>query len=296
MMNAKGNSMHEMQPAGTTQPSMQDQQASFRFTRLIGERKQRASSLSEILNDRDLAQQTWLFVSPHDDDLCIGAGLLLQAAVREGVDVQALIVTDGCLGYCRPEHQADIVQIRRNETIQSFQELGIEERNVTYIGYPDGGLTSYIGRRPARSGEDAIEGYVGLQNAFTYHLRKFRPSRVFVPTHTDLHPDHRITHSELMISLFHASGAIWPELGPPLLDVPHVGELAVYCDFSELPNLEIRGSEQVFQTKLQSIQLYRSQIQIGGLVATLREAGPYEYVRESEFNLFSPDHYKSLFA
>ncbi len=288
--------MPEIRPAASTGPSIQDQQASFQFTRLIGEQKRRASSLSEILNDRDLAQQTWLFVSPHDDDLCIGAGLLLQAAVREGVDVQALIVTDGCLGYCRPEQQADIVQIRRSETIQSFQELGIAERNVTYIGYPDGGLTSYIGRRPARSGEDAIEGYVGLQNAFTHYLREFRPSRVFVPTHTDLHPDHRITHSELMISLFHASGAIWPELGPPLLDVPNVGELAVYCDFAEPPNLEIKGNEQIFQTKLQSIQRYRSQIQIGGLVATLREAGPYEYVRESEFNLFSPDHYKSLFA
>ncbi len=288
--------MHETQPAAATRPSISEQQASFQFTRLIGERKQRASSLSDIFNDRDLAQQTWLFVSPHDDDLCIGAGMLLQAAVREGVDVQALIVTDGCLGYCRPEHQADIVQIRRSETIQSFQELGVAERNVTYIGYPDGGLTSYIGRRRARSGEDAIGGYVGLQNAFTYYLREFRPSRVFLPTHTDLHPDHRITHSELMISLFHASGAIWPELGPPLLDVPGVGELAVYCDFAEPPNLEIRGSEQVFQTKLQSIQLYRSQIQIGGLVATLREAGPYEYVRESEFNLFSPDHYKALFA
>ncbi len=288
--------MHETQPAAATRPSISEPQASFQFTRLIGERKQRASSLSDIFNDRDLAQQTWLFVSPHDDDLCIGAGMLLQAAVREGVDVQALIVTDGCLGYCRPEHQADIVQIRRSETIQSFQELGVAERNVTYIGYPDGGLTSYIGRRRARSGEDAIGGYVGLQNAFTYYLREFRPSRVFLPTHTDLHPDHRITHSELMISLFHASGAIWPELGPPLLDVPGVGELAVYCDFAEPPNLEIRGSEQVFQTKLQSIQLYRSQIQIGGLVATLREAGPYEYVRESEFNLFSPDHYKALFA
>lgn len=288
--------MPEIRPAATTEPSIRDQQASFHFTRLIGEQKRRASSLSEILNDRDLAQQTWLFVSPHDDDLCIGAGLLLQAAVREGVDVQALIVTDGCLGYCRPEQQADIVQIRQSETIQSFQELGIAERNVTYINYPDGGLTSYIGRRPAQAGENGIEGFIGLQNAFTYYLREFRPSRVFVPTHTDLHPDHRITHSELMISLFHASGAIWPELGPPLLDVPNVGELAVYCDFSEPPNLEIKGNEQVFQTKLQSIQRYRSQIQIGGLVATLREAGPYEYVRESEFNLFSPDHYKSLFA
>jgi LmbE family N-acetylglucosaminyl deacetylase len=270
--------------------------STFQFTRLIGERKNRASTLCEILDDRDLAQQTWLFVSPHDDDLAIGAGLLIQAAVREGIDVQVLIVTDGCLGYCRADQRADIVAIRHRETMASFRELGVAEQNVTYISYPDGGLTSYIGRRPSRAGEDAIEGYIGLQNAFTYYLRKFRPSRVFVPTHTDLHPDHRITHSELMISLFHASGAIWPELGAPLMEVPSVGELAVYCDFAELPNLEIIGNEAVFRTKLDSIQHYHSQIQIAGLVATLREAGPYEYVRESEFRLFSPEHYKSLFA
>jgi LmbE family N-acetylglucosaminyl deacetylase len=288
--------MSDSRTATVINARIRDHQSTFQFTRLIGERKHRASSLSDVLDDRDLAQQTWLFVSPHDDDLCIGAGLLMQAAVREGVDVQALIVTDGCLGYCRAEQKADIVAIRREETISSFRELGIAEPNVTYINYPDGGLTSYIGRRPAREGESAIAGFVGLQNAFTYYLRKFRPSRVFVPTHTDLHPDHRITHSELMISLFHASGAIWPELGAPLMDVPSLGELAVYCDFAEPPNLEIIGAEEVFQTKLRSIQLYRSQIQIGGLVAALREAGPYEYVRESEFRLFSPDHYKALFG
>ncbi|MCH5373173.1 MAG: PIG-L family deacetylase [Planctomycetes bacterium] len=273
-----------------------ERNAAFRFTRLIGDQKRRTSSLAEVMGDADLAQQTWLFVSPHDDDLCIGAGLFMQAAVREGVDVQILIVTDGCLGYCRGDQREGIAEIRHRETIESFDVLGISQQDVTYIAYPDGGLLPYSGRRPARPGEPSIEGYIGLQNAFTYYLRKFRPTRVFVPTHTDLHPDHRITHSELMISLFHASGAIWPELGAPLIDVPKVGELAVYCDFAESPNLEIVGNEEVFRTKLRSIEMYRSQVQISALVASLRSAGPYEYVRESEFRLFTPENYKHMFA
>jgi LmbE family N-acetylglucosaminyl deacetylase len=288
--------MSDVRTATAAEPRIRDRKSPFQFTRLIGDRKHRACSLSDVLDDRDLAQQTWVFVSPHDDDLCIGAGLLMQAAVREGIDVQVLIVTDGCLGYCRDDQKDGIVEIRRRETFESFGVLGISARNVTYINYPDGGLFPYIGRRPAHEGEPAIEGYVGLQNAFTYYLRKFRPTRVFVPTHTDLHPDHRITHSELMISLFHAAGAIWPELGAPLMDVPSVGELAVYCDFAQVPNLEIIGDDEVFQTKLRSIEVYHSQVQIGSLVASLRAAGPYEYVRESEFRLFSPEHYKQLFA
>lgn len=269
---------------------------SFRFTRLTASGKQRTSSLSEVMGGEDLAQQSWLFVSPHDDDLCVGAGMLIQAAVQSRVDVHVLVVTDGCMGYCRQDQQQGIVDIRHRETLESFAILGVTSDKVTYVGYPDGGLVPYIGRRLARAGDPSLAGCVGLQNAFTYHLRQVRPSRVFVPTHTDLHPDHQITHSELMISLFHASGAIWPELGPPLAQVPRLGELAVYCDFAGQPNLEIVGDEDAFRTKLAGIEAYRSQVQIAALVDHLRKAGPYEYVRDFAFQLFSPEHYKPLFA
>jgi len=270
--------------------------AQFHFTRLTQHNAQRTSCLAEAISNNDLAQQTWLFVSPHDDDLCIGAGLFMQAAIQEGVTIHVLIVTDGCMGYCRLEDRDRIVQIRRDETFRSFELLGITAAQVHYIGYPDGGLVPYIGRRRAQSDEDHIAGYIGLQNALTYHLRQIRPVRVYIPTHTDLHPDHRITHSELMISVFHAAGAIWPELGKPLDEPPSVGELAVYCDFADPPNLEIIGDAEVFQIKLDSIAVYKSQIQIERLVESLRRAGPYEYVRESEFRLFTPDTYKPLFA
>lgn len=285
-----------MPPVAPSPSPARDVASPFRFTRLVDDRKERTNSLSELMGGEDVASQSWLFLSPHDDDLSIGAGLLIQAAVRAGVDVRALIVTDGCLGYCREEHRDTIVAVRQQETYESFAVLGLPDEKITYIGYPDGGLMPYIGRRRARELERALCGHIGLQNAFTYYLRKFRPQRVFVPTYTDLHPDHRITHSELMISIFHASGKIWPELGPPLATVPQVGELAVYCDFAELPNIEVVGNDEVFQTKLSSIAAYRSQVQISSLVAGLRKAGPYEYIREHEFRLFSPDNYKPLFA
>ena len=267
----------------------------FQFTRMVNGQPQLQQSLAAAMGASDLTGHVWLFVSPHDDDLAIGAGLLMQAAGQAGVDVQCLIVTDGCLGYCDPSQHADIVEIRQRETVRSFEMLGIEGSQLTFLGFPDGGLTRFIGRRRAAAGEPTIEGYTGLQNSFTHYLRELRPTRVFVPTRNDLHPDHQIAHNELMISLFHASGEIWPELGYPLKG-PGVSELAIYCDFPGAPNLEIIGDEAAFETKLASIGAYESQRQIADLVESQRVSGSVEYIRDVEFRLYSPDRYRSLFS
>jgi len=267
----------------------------FQFTRLIDGRPVRQASIESAMGCGTLRGQTWMFVAPHDDDLCIGAGLLMQAAVDAGVDVQAVIVTDGCLGYCEASQQEAIVDIRQAETISSFEVLGVEKSQLTFLGFPDGGLTHFIGRRPAGAGDPQVAGFTGLQNALTHSLRELRPSHVFVPTKMDLHPDHQITHNELMISLFHASGKIWPELGDPL-DVPQVHEMAVYCDFPSDPHLEIIGGEGPFEKKLASIAAYQSQLQIAELVEQLRLAGPFEYIRDVNFRLYSPQRYRPLFS
>jgi LmbE family N-acetylglucosaminyl deacetylase len=119
---------------------------------------------------------------------------------------------------------------------------------------------------------------------------------VFVPTIADLHPDHQIVNNEMMISLFHAAGAIWPELGEPLADVPAVYELAIYCDFPQPPQLELRTDTATFDRKLLGIAAYRSQLQIAQLVENMRNAGPYEYLREMGFRFYSPNNHKATFA
>lgn len=291
---------HTSQPAHSTMSSDSSQRtetnALFQMTRLTDGQKQRTTELSEFIGAESIADECWLFVAPHDDDLCIGAGLLIQAAVRAGVDVRVAVVTDGRLGYCRLEEQSTIVETRRAETIESFRLLDVAAEKISYLNFPDGGLTPFIGRKLFR-GDDGPEigRYTGLQNSFTAELRRQRPARVFVPSPTDLHPDHRATHSELMISLFHATGAIWPELGASLLEVPQVYELAVYCDFPEPPNLEIIAGDEIFQTKLKSVEAFQSQVQIAALVESIRQAGPYEYIREVGFPLYSAENYKPLF-
>lgn len=270
----------------------------FQFTRLDSGRKVRGEDLRQAIGADAGARETWLFVSPHDDDLAIGAGLWMQSAAQAGIDVQVLVVTDGRMGYCTLEQRDSISQIRRRETFESFEVLGIPQAQIAWVGYPDGGLYTLQGRRKLRADDEvqAIEGYVGLSNAFTHHLRRTRPARVFVPTVADLHPDHQVTNHELMISLFHASGAIWPELGRPLEQVPRVYELAIYCDFPQPPQLELRSDAGAFEKKLQSIAAYRSQLQIARLVENIRAAGPYEYLRELNFRFYSPSNHTAAFA
>ena len=267
----------------------------FQFTRLQEGQTLRTPLLMEALRAKDPGKETWLFVSPHDDDLAVGAGLWLQAAVRAGVNVQVLVVTDGRMGYCSMDQKDRIVEIRKAEAIASFQILGIPASHLHFLNFPDGGLYASQGRRLAATGENAIAGYTGLQNAFTHHLRHVRPARVLVPTPTDLHPDHQITHNELMICLFHSAGDIWPELGRPLTEVPAVYELAIYCDFASPPNLELRTSQPIFETKLKSIAAYKSQAQIASLVESQRQAGPVEYLREVNFQFYSPANHVKRF-
>ena len=287
---------HENPDAVSTASQTLQLDAPFQFTRRDNDGDlRRTADLSELMQCDDLSRECWLFVGPHDDDLCIGGGLMMQAAVTAGVDVQSVIVTDGRQGYCCEEQKESITTIRWDETLVSFEALEIEAAAVANLGFPDGGLTEFTGKRLPRDAETPLCGSVGLQNSLTYTLRKFRPVRVFVPTPTDLHPDHRITHSELMISLFHAAGAIWPELGPPLVEVPKVYEMAVYCDFCKSPNLEVIADEVHFRRKLESIAAYQSQVQIAAIVEQVKKAGPFEYFREVPFRLYSAETYRPLF-
>ena len=268
----------------------------FEFVRLVGDERRVGPSVEAVSKHWQGDRETFLFVSPHDDDVVIGGGLMILAALANNVDVHVCIVTDGAAGYCEMSEKDTIADIRKQETFDSFKTMGLSEDKIHWLGFPDCQLTSYIGRRPAGEDDKAvIQNHTGLQNAFTHIIRKVNPTQVFLPTNTDLHPDHRIVHSELMISLFHAAGGIWPELGDKIANVPHVHEMAVYCDFPTAPKLRLTVSDEIFEQKLQAILDYKSQKQIQALVDNIRESGPMEFFRPVEWQLYNPKTYYSMF-
>ena len=268
----------------------------FEYIRLVGSERRVGPTLESVSRHWQKEKEAFLFISPHDDDAVIGGGLLMLSALKNKVPVYIAIVTDGSQGYCSKQEESTISEIRKKEAFASCKKLGIKRKNVHWLGFPDCNLSAYQGRRKAQPG-DAVttQGYTGLQNSFTELLRKVRPTQVFLPTSSDLHPDHRLVHAEMLISCFHASGAIWPELGKPIGSIPHIHEIAVYCNFPAHPQLRLKAPMEALKIKLDSILEFQSQKQIKSLVRLVRQAGPVEYIRSVPFHLYNPHVYRDMF-
>ena len=268
----------------------------FEFVRLIDGERRVSDTLQGVSHHWQGNKERFLFISPHDDDVVLGGGLLVQLAVRENIPLQILIVTDGGMGYCSSEERNTISEIRRKEAYQCYKSLGVPDESIVWLGFPDSQINLYRGKRVA-SAEDkvVIEGCAGLQNAFTYWLRKVSPTQCFLPTSNDLHPAHKMIHEEFLISIFHAAGSIWPELGTPIEKVPYVHEIGVYCDFPVPPNLRMKTPESYFEKKLNAIAAFKSQRQITSLINIVRQSGPYEYLMALDFKLYQPTAYYDMF-
>ena len=263
---------------------------------MVGNERRVGSKLANVSRHWQDGKERFLMISPHDDDAVLGAGLLIQLAKRENVPVHILIVTDGSMGYCSAGEKDSIAEIRYKESLECYETLGVPKQNIICLGFPDCQLGNYRGRSPAKPDDAvAISGFTGLQNAFTHHLRKIKPTQCFLPTSNDLHPDHRIIYEEFLISMFHAAGNIWPELGEPLSNVPYVNTYAVYCDFAEPPTLRMRTPMSYLENKLKAITAFRSQKQISSLIENVRHCGPEEYIRAIDFKLYHPANYHNLF-
>ena len=227
----------------------------------------------------------WVIVSPHDDDLVLGMGMTIAAAVAEGIQVHALIVSDGRMGYADPSHKATIVATRKSEALQSLAELGIKQENVHFMGLPDGALVLHAGCN--RKG-------TGLGQQLTAMLRRIQSTVVFGPTPRDLHPDHRVTSRELDMACCWAGSDIWREMGAVLPPVKRFN-YAVYCPFPEPPEVQICGISETFETKMRALRAFESQGSITNMVARLQEDGPYEYFHEAHWEPYRPTVYAELF-
>ena len=270
---------------------------SLQFERRTPQGILRSAFPAEVWPDWKGDKESWLFVSPHDDDIVLGAGLTFICAVESGVRVSAVVTTTGEAGYCRPEHRGNVQNIRRSECKKSFEMMGMSSDNLIQFDYPDADFVVHLGHRLTDDPncKTAIAGASGLQNSYVWALRKMQPTRVFLPTLTDIHPDHKMAHEEFVMSIFHAQGNIWPELGTPIPEIPKLYEYATYCDFLTPPTIRVKTSEDLFNKKLDAILAYKSQEQIELSIENQRKAGPQEFIRELEFNIFNPKQYEELF-
>lgn len=165
---------------------------------------------------------------PHqDDELLLTAGVI-ERAVKEGVEVTVVMVTNGdyeCSDYA-------IGQKRMQETLEGLQVLGISPKQVIFLGYADTGMPwqdSFIGQLweckeaekvfPSSCGKETYGledkpdyhsltyGMPGLYNRKTFLqditdvLDEYRPGVLFTTAPYDIHGDHKALYLFVMQAL-----------------------------------------------------------------------------------------------
>lgn len=266
------------------------------FERRTGRGTLSSANPADIWTEWQGNDECWLFVGAHDDDTVIGAGLTLLAGLANHISIYAAFFTNGIMGYCSSEQRRDIVRIRQEEADRSFAHIGLPKENLYRFNYNDGNLMRELGRRFAEPNTpNARCGAIGLENDMTWLLRKVKPTRIFLPNHRDLHPDHRAVHMDLIMSIFHAHGEIWPELGEPITKIPKLYEYATYSNFASAPTMRINVPESLVVRRFEAVAMYQSQRQIALTVEELRKVGGLEYLFEMEFDLIQREKYALLF-
>ncbi len=161
-----------------------------------------------------------LVLAPHCDDETLGAGGLIRAAVRNGIEVDVVIATngDGYLFATLEEFHklypsaVDYIrmgEVRQQESLEALTLLGVPPEDVQFLSYPDRGTpalwsknwsTSDPYKSPyieaaqspyprtydptaVYSGEDYLADLLSI-------LSSRRPDMVVYPHPEDVHPDH----------------------------------------------------------------------------------------------------------
>ncbi len=174
-----------------------------------------------------------LVFAPHPDDESLGVGGLIARAVEKNATVMVVIVTDGSSShsssaYSKLKTNLNVIgnislpELRHNETLNALKNLGVNEKNVIFLGYPDVGLGPLFEiywdyNNTYRSANDFNKlnyssysfsyeknaPYAGVnvvKNMQTI-IKDFKPTIVVYPDDGDDHPDHWATSAFVRYSL-----------------------------------------------------------------------------------------------
>ncbi len=178
-----------------------------------------------------------LVVAPHNDDEVLATAGALQRHRALGHRVCVALLTNGDGQYRRPfSNRRLAVQLgyrRQEETLHALSHLGIDDEEVTFLGYPDRGLSALwnthwtaerLYRSPRTGATSSPYGnsrtphapYCGAALAADLEdvLRWASPATVYFPHPNDLHYDHWASHSflTLVLEALRRRGEMCPEL------------------------------------------------------------------------------------
>jgi LmbE family N-acetylglucosaminyl deacetylase len=171
-----------------------------------------------------------LIVSPHPDDESLACAGVIEKAVNRSIPVKVVLMTNGD-GYF---HDAEVFYktlsptadnyrnmgfMRREETIRAMRKLGLSQKDIIFLSYPDGGLNSlwtenWDHNRPhvGLNGNMACSYPFAFQPGASYSglsivdnlseiIKEFRPTMVYYPDSSDFHHDHWATGAFVQYAL-----------------------------------------------------------------------------------------------
>ncbi len=158
-------------------------------------------------------------VHAHPDDESSKGAATMARYVREGVEVLVATMTGGERGSVlnpamdRPEVQADLPRIRREEMARAREILGVEQR---FLGFVDSGLPEGDPLPPLPEGSFALVPLAEAAAPLVRLVRDFQPHVILTYDESGgyPHPDHIKTH-QVAVEAFEAAADPdrYPEVG-----------------------------------------------------------------------------------
>jgi LmbE family N-acetylglucosaminyl deacetylase len=191
-----------------------------------------------------------LVLAPHPDDEVLGAGGVLREAVRRGLPLRVVFLTNGdsnewsFLAYRKrpvlmPGGALAMGAIRHQEALAAAAALGVSAKDLTFLGYPDYGTLdiwrSHWALSPPDRGRLTRARAVPYPTAFRPGapfkgeeiladlesiLRDFKPTRIFVSHPADHHPDHAALYLFTRVALWDLQGEVSAAVHPFLVHYP----------------------------------------------------------------------------
>lgn len=172
-----------------------------------------------------------LIVSPHPDDEVLAAGGLIARAKSKGDSVHVVFLTSGD-GFRRgveawngllPPAPGDFLaygSLRQEEAKRALAILGVPSKDITFLGYPDGGLSKiwlnyWSMEKPYQSpttlscsvpynnalSPGAVYSGVNILTDLLRVIKAYQPTVVLLPDTADSHPDHWATGAFALAAL-----------------------------------------------------------------------------------------------
>ncbi|WAM34001.1 PIG-L deacetylase family protein [Caldicellulosiruptor morganii] len=164
-----------------------------------------------------------LIFAPHCDDETLSSAGVIQKALAGGSRIKVVVMTNGD-GFTRaagqnfgkirlkPEDYIRFGYLRQNETIHALEDLGVDRKDIIFLGYPDRGLrylwekyfdskVSYFNsltrtfHSPYSNSYEKNVQYKGVNVVRNIEsiIKSFAPDLIIYPYSRDQHPDHWAT-------------------------------------------------------------------------------------------------------